>query len=134
MNIILKQAVIMILILSVTCGTAWAQEAKTPLITPYTNEVSFYRNIDDAGKDRGRTLQIMSINALHLGTDLVFELTGDFNWELTTTPGMTYDHYMEFSLVKPVYKSLSINYQRIYGTFEDKPINQFGVRLAFFTN
>ncbi len=134
MKIDLKQMLILGLILLVTYGAATAQKETTPLITPYTNEVSFYRSVDDVGKDRGRTLQIISINALHLGTDLVFEFTGDFNWDLTTAPGKTYDYYMELSLVKPVYKSLSLNYQRIYGTFEDKPINQFGVRLAFFAN
>ncbi|MCP4569272.1 MAG: hypothetical protein GY841_16985 [FCB group bacterium] len=126
---------ILILFLLVAGGLSSAQNSSTaPLITPYTNEISFYRNVDDFGIDRGQTLQIISINALHLGTDFVFEFTGDFNWGLTTAPDKNYDHYMELSLVKPVYKSLSLNCQRIYGSLEEKPINQFGIRLAFFTN
>lgn len=126
---------ILILFLLAAGGLSSAQNSTTaPLITPYTNEISFYRNVDDNGTGRGRTLQIISINALHLGTDFVFEFTSDFNWGLTTVPDKNYDHYMELSVVKPVYKSLSVNFQRIYNTYEEKPINQIGIRLALFTN
>ncbi len=101
-------------------------------VTPFTNEVSFFKNTDDLGRSRGTTLQIISINGFKLGTDFVFEFTGDFNWELDLYED--YDYYIELSLVKPVYKALSVNYQRIYGTFCDEPVNQFGIRLSLFAD
>lgn len=128
---------ILIGVILLASGPASAQESaamRDPLVTPFTNEVSFYKNLDDSGDDRGKTLQIISINGFNVGTDFVLEFTGDFNWGLSTLPDIDYDYYIELSLVKPVYKSLSLNYQRIYGTYEDRPINQFGVRLSFFAN
>ena len=101
-------------------------------VTPFTNEVSFFKNMDDLGRSRGTTLQIISINGFKLGTDFIFEFTGDFNWELDLYED--YDYYIELSLVKPVYKALSVNYQRIYGTFYDEPVNQFGIRLSLFAD
>ena len=107
----------------------------TPLLSARTfdfmklsDEVSFYANTNDEFDTRGRTLQIVAINQVKIGTWIQVEFTGDFNWEMT--PGTNYDYYMEFSLVKPVWKKLSINYQRVYGTFVDEPINQFGIRLV----
>lgn len=117
------------LILSVVLAT-WISSAKAASVTPITNEISFYKNIDDDGVGRGRTLQIVSINGFHLGTDFTFEFTCDYNWRLDRYEKR--DYYMELSLVKPVYKALSVNYQRIYGTFVDPPINQIGLRLSFF--
>ncbi len=111
-----------------TCGTGSAAD----LVTPICNHISVYQNIDDAGAERGRTLQIISVNAIHVGTDFVLEFSGDFNWDLDLYEKR--DYYMELSLVKPIYKSLSVNYQRIYGTFVTEPINQFGVRLSLFEN
>ena len=99
-------------------------------VTPYVNEASLFKNVDDAGNDRGQTLQIISINEFNLGTPFIIEFTGDFNWDLDWYED--YDYYIEISLVKPVYKSLSVNYQRIYGTFYEEPINQFGLRLSLF--
>jgi hypothetical protein len=93
-----------------------------------SDEISFYANTDDDFNTRGRTLQVVAINNVKIGTWFQIEFTGDFNWEMT--PGENYDYYLEFSLVKPVYKNLSLNYQRIYGTFVDKPINQWGLRLS----
>jgi len=104
-----------------------------PRVIPISNEVSFYRNVDDDGVDRGRTLQIISINMFNIGTDFIVEFTGDFNWDAVMSREPDYDYYIELSLVKPVYKSLSLNYQRIYGTFADGPINQFGIRVSFFS-
>ena len=100
-------------------------------VFPITNEISYYKNMDDLGLSRGTTLQIVSINAFKIGTDFIFEFTGDFNWDLDLYED--YDYYLELSLVKPVYRSLSLNYQRIYGTFVGEPINQFGVRLSLFS-
>jgi hypothetical protein len=101
------------------------------LVTPISNEVSYYKNMDDLGRSRGTTLQIISINMFHVGTDFIFEFTGDFNWELDYYE--KYDYYLELSVVKPVYRWVSLNYQRIYGTFVDEPVNQFGLRLSLFS-
>jgi hypothetical protein len=105
---------------------------------PISNEVSLYQNYDDAGEDRGRTLQIISINAFRLGTDFSFEFTADFNWRYSYVDpfdqslGMNkHDHYIELSLVKPVTSLVSLNLQRVIATFEDESINQFGLRLSF---
>jgi hypothetical protein len=100
-------------------------------IIPYTNEISYFKNLDDDGKNRGTTLQIISINEFNLGTNFIFEFTGDFNWNLDLYEEK--DYYIELSVVKPVYKSISLNYQRIYGTFYKPPVNQVGVRLSLFS-
>ncbi len=96
---------------------------------PISNEISYYKNYDDAGEDRGETVQVISINAFRLFTDFSFEFTGDFNFDFS--PGLRDDHYIELSLVKPVYSVFSVNVQRIISSFENEPINQFGVRLSF---
>jgi hypothetical protein len=103
------------------------------LVTPITNEISYYKNMDDNRRSRGTTLQIISINEFHIGTDFIIEFTGDFNWDWDPGPEEDYDYYYELSLVKPVYRSLSLNYQRIYGTFANGPVNQFGIRLSLFS-
>lgn len=96
---------------------------------PISNELSLYQNYDDSGEDRGRTLQIISINSFKLLTTFNFEFTADYNYDLT--PGLAEDHYVELSIVKPVGSILSLNIQRILSSFEPEPINQFGVRLSF---
>ena len=96
---------------------------------PISNELSYYRNYDDAGEDRGQTLQIVSINSFKLGTTFNFEFTGDFNFDFT--PGLNDDHYIELSIVKPVTSFVSLNIQRVISTFEPDPVNQFGIRLVF---
>ncbi|SYZ74654.1 exported hypothetical protein [Candidatus Zixiibacteriota bacterium] len=95
---------------------------------PITNEVSFYQNVDDPGRDRGQTLQVVSINTFKLLTRFNFEFTADFNWGFSYLPR---DHYMELSLVKEFVPRLSLNYQRIISSFEEKSINQFGLRISF---
>jgi hypothetical protein len=95
-----------------------------------SDEVSFYANTDDDFNTQGRTLQIVALNSFKIGAWFQIEFTGDFNWEMTTLPGKTYDYYIEVGLVKSLWKNLSLNYQRIYGTFMEKPINQFGLRLS----
>lgn len=109
----------------------------TPLLSAETfdfmkisDEVSIYANTDDDFNSQGRTLQIVALNSIKIGTWFQVEFTGDFNWEMTTLPGKTYDYYIEVGIVKPIWKKLSLNYQRIYGTFVEKPINQFGFRLT----
>lgn len=97
--------------------------------TPIVNEVSVYQNSSDDGDDLGQTLQIVSINEIKLGTTFNLEFTADFNRRMT--PGENEDYYLEISLVKPVWKKLSVNYQRIHGTFMADPVNQFGMRWSF---
>jgi len=108
---------------------SWESASGTVGFYPISNEVSFYKNYDDSGENRGQTLQIIAINGLRLGTDFNFEFTADYNFDLT--PGLDRDHYVELSLVKPVTPFLSLNVQRVISTFEPESINQFGVRLVF---
>lgn len=96
---------------------------------PIVNEISFYQNYDDAGEDRGQTVQIISINSFKLLTEFNFEFTGDFNFDYT--PGLDKDHYVELSIVKPIGQVFSLNIQRVISTFEDESVNQFGFRLSF---
>ncbi len=105
-------------------------EANSP-VTPITNEISLFRNMEDRGDFRGTTLQIISINQFDIGTDFIIEFTGDFNWNLDLYEDN--DYYIELSIVKPIFRSLSVNYQRIYGTFAAGPVNQFGLRLSLFS-
>lgn len=126
----------LILLLATSVTAAQDQPAPQPsglrkLVTPISNEISYYANVDDGGNSRGTTLQIISINEFKIGTNFIFEFTGDFNWDKEEYDD--YNYYLELSLVKPVYKSLSVNYQRIYGTFVYRPINQFGLRISLFT-
>jgi len=96
---------------------------------PIVNEISLYQNVSDDGENLGQTLQIISINEFRLVATFNLEFTADFNRKLT--PGEKSDHYFEIGLVKPVWKKLSANYQRIHGTFISQPVNQFGVRWSF---
>lgn len=96
---------------------------------PLVNEVSLYQNSSDDGDNLGQTLQIISINEFKVVTTFNLEFTADFNRKLT--PGEDSDYYLEVGIVKPVWKRLSANYQRIHGTFISDPVNQFGVRWSF---
>ena len=96
---------------------------------PIANELSLFKNFDDSGKDRGRTVQIVMINSFRLVTSFSFEFTGDFNFDLT--PGLDRDHYVELSLVKPLTSVFSLNVQRVISTFEPESVNQVGFRLSF---
>ncbi len=62
----------------------------------------------------------------------------DFNWRYSyidlsdiSLGKNDHDYYLELSIVKAVTSLLSLNVQRISSTFEEKPINQFGIRLSF---
>ena len=105
---------------------------------PISNELSIYQNYDDAGENRGQTLQIVSINSFKLFTSFNFEFTADYNWKYSYVDpfdlsfGMNnHDYYVELSIVKPVTSLVSLNVQRVISTFESESINQFGVRLTF---
>lgn len=96
---------------------------------PISNEVSFYKNVDDAGEDRGETVQFVMINGFRFFTDFSFEFTADYNFDYT--PGLDNDHYVELSLVKPLTPFVSLNVQRVISSFEPESVNQFGFRLVF---
>ena len=98
-------------------------------VQPLCNEISLYQNFLDDGDDAGQTLQLVLINSVNVLTGFNIEFTADFNRRMT--PGKDNDYYMEIGIVKPFWKKTSINYQRIYGTFIDKPINQIGLRYSF---
>lgn len=125
------------IVLGLTQSSAQAQppppppQASTNIVIPITNEISYFKNVDDLGDSRGTTLQIVSINEFHIGTSFIIEFTGDFNWDMDCYKD--YDYYLELSLVKPIYKMVSVNYQRVYGTFVTEPINQFGLRISLFS-
>lgn len=96
---------------------------------PMVNEISLYQNNSQAGHNLGQTLQIISINTVKVGTAFNIEFTADFNRHLT--PGTNREYYLEIGLVKPVWQKLSVNYQRVHGTFVCEPVNQFGLRWSF---
>ncbi|MEW5995908.1 MAG: hypothetical protein AB1744_16145 [Candidatus Zixiibacteriota bacterium] len=132
-------------IFSLACPTCWSGailpswEAPSGNlgIYPISNEISFYKNVDDSGEDRGQTLQLIFINSFKIFTDFTFEFTGDFNWRYSYVDPSNlslgknnHDYYLELSLVKPLTSVFSLNVQRISATFEAEPINQFGIRIS----
>jgi len=127
-GMLLVETFLMFLALTVTSRSLPTIDGKVFGIYPVTNEVSFFRNVDDAGNDRGETFQVVMINGFKILTDFTFEFTGDFNWDMSPE---NRDHYIELSLVKRIGGPISVNYQRIYSTFEQEGINQFGLRLSF---
>ncbi|UCE67646.1 MAG: hypothetical protein JSU85_06460 [Candidatus Zixiibacteriota bacterium] len=119
---------IIISVLVVAYGVA--EGGEYPLgFSPISNEVSLYQNCSDDGDNLGQTLQLVLINSIDIGTELGVEFTADFNRKMT--PGKDRDYYLEFGLVKSVWKNFSVNYQRIHGTFIGDPVNQFGIRYRF---
>jgi len=94
-----------------------------------TNEISVYQNLFDDGEDAGQTLQIVSINSMKILTWFNVEFTYDFNRDLAWK-GKD-DYYYELGVVKPVWRKISLNYQRVDGTFLEKPFSQIGVRYSF---
>ena len=118
----------LMVVFAVTANALPSVEGQVFGIYPMSNEVSFYKNVDDDGDNRGWTMQIVSINGFKAATDFSFEFTGDFNWDMSSE---NYDYYIELSLVKPIKWGLSVNVQRIEATFEDRGINQIGVRFSF---
>ncbi len=117
-----------VLSLSTSVSSLPAFDSKLVGFYPVNNNVSLYQNIDDSGRNRGKTLQVVSINTFKILTRFDFEFCADFNWDMSYK---NYDYYMELGVVKPVVSSFSINYQRVISTFESKPVNQFGLRFSF---
>lgn len=124
----MKYAVMSIVTMLSLVNSASSQDSALG-VTPIVNEVSVYQNSSDDGDNLGQTLQIVSINEIKMGVTFNLEFTADFNRKLT--PGKDSDYYLEIGLVKPVWRDLSVNYQRIHGTFMAEPVNQFGVRWSF---
>ena len=118
----------LVLIIVTVMSLSPIAEGRNFALSLITNEASFFKNTTDNFNSIGQTLQIVSINSFKTFTWFNFEFTGDFNWDMTE--GKDYDYYIELSLVKNVTRHLSINYQRIYGTFVSEPVNQFGLRLS----
>ncbi len=121
----MKRGLMVLILVTLTVATAVADEFA---LAPITNEISYFKNTDDDFKAMGKTLQIVSINSFKTFTWFNFEFTGDFNWDMTE--GQNYDYYIEVGFVKSITSKLSLNYQRIYGTFVSEPVNQFGLRLS----
>jgi len=119
-------AIILVLTLPLSLMSQAADDAAFDF-AKISDEASFYFNSDDDFDQRGRTLQIVAINQVKIGTWFQVEFTGDFNWDMTLD--VDYDYYIEVGVVKPVWKNFSINYQRIYGSFVDEPLNQWGIRF-----
>lgn len=104
-------------------------EARTFGLKPISNNVSLYQNSYDNSRNAGQTLQMVLINNFKIGTWFTLEITGDIDRNLQEI-GRTC-HYLEFGLVKDIKSGFSFNYQRVIGTFVDKPVNQFGIRFSF---
>jgi len=124
----IMQFIVILVVVQNVSSALPSVEGKTFGFYPVSNEVSLYKNVDDSGNDRGMTFQVVSINGFRLWTAFTFEFTGDFNWDMSYKDR---DYYIELSLVKPVFRRLSVNYQRVISTFEEKPVNQFGFRISF---
>lgn len=121
----MKTALLTTLVIAVVCTSAFAE--KPFGFEKLSDEISFFANTNDEFDTQGRTLQVVAINNVKIGTWFQIEFTGDFNWDMT--PGEDYDYYIEVGVVKPIWKNFSLNYQRVYGTFIDDPVNQWGIRF-----
>ncbi len=53
---------------------SWESQSGKIGFYPISNEVSFYKNVDDAGTDRGQTLQIVSINSSEVAYKFQFRI------------------------------------------------------------
>ncbi len=116
----------------VTCVVVFA--AGNSLAGPFTferisNELSLYQNYDDDFMTRGQTVQVVAINRLQLGWWWQIEFTADFNYDYDKEND--WDYYLEVGVLKPLFGGLSVNYQRVEGTFLTTPANQVGLRWTF---
>jgi hypothetical protein len=112
------------------CLLAWTTGASAQDFgfVPISNEISYFKNSDDSINDLGETVQVVSINSFKALTWFNLEFTGDFNWDMLDDEA--YDYYIEIGFVKQIVPRISLNYQRIYGTFVSEPVNQLGIRLS----
>ena len=113
--------------LLVSC--AMQARAQTFTFEKISNELSLYQNYSDEINTRGQTVQVVAINRVRIGWWFQTEFTADFNYDYDKAKA--WDYYLEIGIVKSLFSGLSINYQRIEGTFVAKPTNQIGLRWTF---
>ncbi len=113
--------------LLVSC--AMQARAQTFTFEKISNELSLYQNYSDEINTRGQTVQVVAINRVRIGWWFQTEFTADFNYDYDKAKA--WDYYLEIGIVKSLFSGLSINYQRIEGTFVAKPTNQVGLRWTF---
>jgi len=106
-------------------------DAQTFTFEKISNELSLYQNYSDEFNTRGQTVQVIAINRFHLGWWFQAEFTADFNYDYDPDRPKKWDYYLEVGILKQIVSGLSINYQRIEGTFVAKPTNQVGLRWTF---
>ena len=104
-------------------------DAQTFTFEKISNELSLYQNYTDEFNTRGQTVQVIAINRFRLGWWFQTEFTADFNYDYDKPN--KWDYYLEVGILKRVIGGLSVNYQRIEGTFVAKPTNQVGLRWTF---
>jgi len=114
-------------VLLVSC--AMQARAQTFTFEKISNELSLYQNYSDEINTRGQTVQVVAINRVRIGWWFQTEFTADFNYDYDKAKA--WDYYLEIGIVKSLFCGLSINYQRIEGTFVAKPTNQIGLRWTF---
>lgn len=120
---------IIIFVVALVIQQGVVAHAQTFTFEKISNELSLYQNYTDELKTQGQTVQVISINRFRVGTWIQTEFTADFNYDYEK-PGK-WDYYLEIGILKPIIGGLSINYQRIEGTFVSKPTNQIGLRWTF---
>jgi len=103
--------------------------AQTFTFEKISNELSLYQNYSDEFDPRGQTVQVIAINRFRLGWWFQAEFTADFNYDYDKADD--WDYYLEVGVLKPLVGGLSVNYQRIEGTFVAEPTNQIGLRWTF---
>ena len=113
--------------LLVSC--AMQARAQTFTFEKISNELSLYQNYSDEINTRGQTVQVVAINRVRIGWWFQTEFTADFNYDYDKAKA--WDYYLEIGIVKSLFSGLSINYQRVEGTFVAKPTNQIGLRWTF---
>jgi hypothetical protein len=114
-------------VLLVSC--AMQARAQTFTFEKISNELSLYQNYSDEINTRGQTVQVVAINRVRIGWWFQTEFTADFNYDYDKAKA--WDYYLEIGIVKSLFSGLSINYQRVEGTFVAKPTNQIGMRWTF---
>jgi len=104
-------------------------QAQTFAFQRISNELSLYQNYTDDIYTHGQTVQVVAINRFQIGWWFQAEFTADFNYDYDKH--QAWDYYLEFGVVKPLFRGLSVNYQRVAGTFVVEPVNQVGLRWTF---
>jgi len=103
--------------------------AQTFTFEKISNELTLYQNYTDNIDTHGQTIQVVSINRFRAIWWFQAEFTADFNYDYDKSDD--WDYYLEVGLLKPLIGGLSINYQRVEGTFVSEPANQIGLRWTF---